>query len=78
MDGLEGDWVIGTDIQRVRDAGKKAFLVSPEVHGRPLNVAVWKEWQAADGILTDLPHFLSDLLSNDQGCDKLYPKEPWW
>ena len=78
MDGLEGDWMSGEDIQRVRDAGKKAFVVSPEVHGRPLKVAIWKGWQSADGILTDLPHFMSALLSDTEGCDRLYPKEPWW
>lgn len=78
MDMIDRDWVTSRDISLVRDAGKKAFIVSPELHGRALDLAWWKEWNGADGVCTDFPHLLDTLLLGNGERQKLYPKDPWW
>ncbi|MGH7411755.1 MAG: hypothetical protein ACREJ6_11945 [Candidatus Methylomirabilis sp.] len=74
LDAFESDWVTSDVIKTVHDAGKKAYVVSPELHGRRLDLSLWFDWADADGICTDYPHLLQALFN---GKD-LYPREPWW
>ena len=68
------DWVTPTVLAACRGAGKASYVVSPELHGRPLDLALWVAWQAADGICTDFPHLLAAW---DAGAP-LEPVDPWW
>lgn len=74
LDAFEEDWVTADTIRTVHAAGKAAYVVSPELHGRPLDLGLWKAWAGADGICTDFPHLLHAL----QSGGPLEPVEPWW
>jgi hypothetical protein len=74
LDAFERDWVTADTIRTVHAAGKSAYVVSPELHGRPLDLGLWKAWGEADGICTDFPHLLEAL----QGGGALEPVDPWW
>lgn len=72
-----GDWVDVEAIKLLRYAGKSAWVVSSELHGRQLNLGrAVGCWQEADGICTDYPHLLSRVLDRDDAV--IHPKEPWW
>ena len=74
LDAFEKDWVTAETIRTVHAAQKAAYVVSPELHGRPLDLALWKEWREAEGICTDFPHLLAAL----QDGAPLEPVDPWW
>lgn len=74
LDAFEQDWVTADTIWTVHAAGKAAYVVSPEVHGRPLDLALWAAWSEAEGICTDFPHLLEAL----QRGAPLEPVDPWW
>jgi len=76
-DGYNVDWVFPNVIDAIQDAGKMAFIVSPELHNRPLQLELWHNWQNASGICTDFPHLLDSLYGQDR-VNALKPKEPWW
>ena len=61
LDAFEKDWVPRERILQAHAAGKAAYVVSPELHGRPLDLGLWKEWVGAgvQGICTDFPHLLA-------------------
>lgn len=59
MDGFESDWITAEQIAAHVANGKRAALVSPELHGRP-HRAVWSAWAPARDlpgvmICTDFP-----------------------
>jgi len=74
LDAFEQDWITADTIRAVHAAGKAAYVVSPELHGRPLDLALWTAWREAEGIATDFPHLLAAL----QGGGPLEPVDPWW
>lgn len=77
LDAFEDDWVTSKLIAGIKEAtDKRTYVVSPELHGRPLDLSLWHEWREADGICTDFPHLLNQMVH--YGDTKLYPKEPWW
>jgi len=75
LDAFERDWVTAAVIEQVHAAGKAAYVVSPELHDRPLTLAVWDQWREADGICTDFPGLLKSFLSVES---PLFPENPWW
>jgi hypothetical protein len=77
LDAFEKDWVTEQTIRTVHAAQKAAYVVSPELHGRPLDLGLWKEWvgAGAQGICTDFPHLLAAWLN---GKAPLEPVDPWW
>jgi hypothetical protein len=74
LDAFDKDWVTEKTIRTVHAAQKAAYVVSPELHGRPLDLGLWRAWGEADGICTDFPHLLATL----QGGGPLEPVDPWW
>lgn len=73
----DGDWVHPEVIYRIQEAGKTAWVVSPELHGRKLNLGMLMgAWQSADGLVTDYPHLVKRVL--DRTDPAVHPKEPWW
>ena len=68
-------WVTAEVIAQVQDAGKRAYIVSPELHHYPLDLALWRSWEEADGICTDYPHLAVQFFAN---AAPLYPDRPWW
>jgi len=80
LDTFDTHWIVPEIIERIHDRGKQAFIVSPELHNRKLNLWLWHNWNFADGICTDFPH-LHNALFNDKewvGYPKVYPHDPWW
>lgn len=77
LEQSDGDWVDSDAIYFLHEAGKSAWVVSSELHGRPLNLGLAVGcWQEADGICTDYPHLLARVLDRDDSV--VHPKEPWW
>mgnify|MGYP001596290518 CR=1 FL=1 len=74
LDAFDKEWVTAETIRTVHAAGKAAYVVSPELHGRPLDLALWAAWSEAEGICTDFPHLLEAL----QRGAPLEPVDPWW
>jgi len=72
----ENDWVDEEIIASVHAAGKTAWVMSPELHGRQLDLGVVARWAASDGVCTDFPHLLARVL--DPADKVVHPKEPWW
>jgi glycerophosphoryl diester phosphodiesterase len=66
FDEFDGPWVTSADVARVRAAGRRAFMVSPDLHGGSLEAARdrWEEFLAwdVDGICTDYPQALQGRL----------------
>jgi len=57
------------------DAVAVTFVVSPELHGRPVSLAQWRALRVAGAwIVTDLPHLAAEL----DGNAALVPDDPWW
>lgn len=75
MDCFQDEWRTQEAIQEALSQGKKAYLVSPELHGKPVLLKQWREWKEADGICTDFPHLLNGLINSHWG---LFPERPWW
>ena len=76
MDCFRDEWRTEAAIREaVEVQGKKAYIVSPELHGKPLLLKQWSEWKEAHGICTDFPHLLSDFMATRLG---LFPDNPWW
>lgn len=75
LDCNGSDWVAAETIAACKAAGRAAYVVSPELHGRPLDLALWRAWAGADGIATDFPHLLASL---DAPEGALQPVAPWW
>ncbi len=71
------DWVDADIVENVHSVGKTAWVVSPELHGRKLDLGmVTRDWGSADGLVTDYPHLVQRILD---GADPVvHPKEPWW
>lgn len=74
LDTFTTPWVTPAVIQRCTDAGKTPFIVSPELHGQPIDLAQWASWGDA-AICTDLPHLLARLRA---GGAEMVPTEAWW
>ena len=72
----ETDWVDADTIDNIKGAGKTVWIVSPELHGRSLDLGRLAEWRTADGICTDYPHLLVRVMDRDDVV--VHPKEPWW
>lgn len=53
LDQFDGDWVTGETISRLQQAGKQVCIVSPELHGRPVENA-WACYREAAGGATGL------------------------
>lgn len=76
LDQFDSDHVTATDIERVHAAGKTAWVVSPELHCRALDLGrIAGEWAGADGVCIDLPHLYAALLARHPA---LFPTDPWW
>lgn len=73
LDEFEVLWATKSDVQRLRDSGRRVYAVSPELHGfsegvrrqRWLEFAQW----GVDGICTDYPEELHHLL-NQEGRER--------
>jgi len=79
LDQFDSDWVDQDVVAYWHDRGKAVFVVSPELHNRPLDLKKWFEWKEADGICTDFPFLASDLLApNAEHASVLFPTNPWW
>lgn len=74
LDTFTTPWVTPAVLQRCRDAGKTPFIVSPELHGQPIDLAQWASWGDA-AVCTDLPHLLAAMRA---GAAALSPTEAWW
>ena len=73
----EEDWIDADTIDNIKGAGKTVWIVSPELHGRTLDLGrLTREWRTADGLCTDYPHLLTRVL--DEADAVVHPKEPWW
>jgi len=60
LDELDGEWVGGSDLARLREAGKRVVYVSPELHGRRDLDGLRRRWEqlaawGVHGICTDFP-----------------------
>jgi glycerophosphoryl diester phosphodiesterase len=67
LDEFDRLWVQQSDIDRLKAAGKKVYVVSPELHHFPVEqmVSRWQDilnWQI-DGLCTDYPVMFRDYLS---------------
>lgn len=72
----DDDWVTETTIGSIHNLGKTAWVLSPELHQRTIDLASIKEWETADGICTDVPQLLSRIL--DETDTIVHPSNPWW
>ena len=72
----EEDWVNARVVDLLHDIGKSAWVVSPELHGRKVDLGWLDDWRGADGIVTDYPHLIQRVL--DVADPVVHPKEPWW
>jgi hypothetical protein len=76
LDQFDSDCWTAVDIERVHAAGKTAWVVSPELHRRTLDLRrALGEWSSADGVCTDLPHLYVAALARQP---ELFPDDPWW
>lgn len=76
MDCFEREWRTKEAVhEAVVEQGKKAYLVSPELHGKPILLKQWGDWREAHGICTDAPHLLQSLMNTEWG---LFPEKQWW
>lgn len=75
VDQCDSDWATAELIRAIQAQGKTAWIVSPELHSREINLAKLAEWREADGICTDFPHLYGPLLADDE---RLTPRERWW
>jgi hypothetical protein len=74
--GEHDGWWIDVDVTEPPMSAMPRFYVSPELHGRPLDLAKWTEWRMMGaGICTDHPHLLEAL---ERGDAPLSPVDPWW
>lgn len=74
------DWVDESTIEMIHAAGRVAYVVSPELHGRIVDLASLRKWEGADGIVTDYPHLFSQIISRTEsdGIVGVHPQDPWW
>lgn len=76
LDQPSGTWVTGTTVEACVLSGRTPFLVSPELHGRPIDLAQWRAvWAAGGSICTDLPG-LADAVLHAKA--EVVPDAPWW
>lgn len=63
LDQFDSLWFPPDLIKTIHAAGKLVYVVSPELHGRALDLAAWQAWAdaGADGLCTDFPHLLASL-----------------
>lgn len=66
LDAWDTEWVNASMIEMVQAVGKKAYVCSSELHRRPVQPRLWREWSAADGVCTDFPHLLASLVIDRQ------------
>jgi hypothetical protein len=72
----KGDWVDQSVIENIHLVGKTCSIVSPELHGRRIDLTSLHQWKDADAICTDFPHLFSQILN---ALDPVvYPVQPWW
>lgn len=71
-DQWEQDWVNADWLARVT---APVFVCAPDLHARPFDLGLLREWRGAAGVCTDWPHLVADVLS---GRPELAPAEPWW
>jgi len=74
LDTWESDWVVESTLLVARNHRKLTYVVSPELHQRPIHLNVWKRLAAADGICTDFPHILETFLKGILDM----PADAWW
>lgn len=74
MDQWDGDWITAADIAAWKWHGP-VFLVAPDLHGRAFDLGKLEHWRGADGICTDIPHLLAEVL---RANSPVHPTEPWW
>lgn len=74
FDTWETDWVTVAHIEAARQCGLRSYVISAELHARPLRLESWKSLRVADGICTDFPHLLRTVLTGDLDC----PATAWW
>lgn len=74
LDQWDSDWVTVGDLAMWKLRGP-VFLVAPDLHGRAFDLGKLEQWREADGICTDIPHLLADVLRHDS---VVHPVEPWW
>jgi hypothetical protein len=75
LDQWDSDWVDAKVLAGWHAAGMRAFVISPELQGRTLDLAWAKRCGLADGLVTDFPHLLGAL---QRGQPELHPADPWW
>jgi len=79
LDTFDHDWISGPMIEGIKVMGKDVYVVSPELHGRSVNVGAWLALSEATGICTDLPHLLEKIVDPVAAeHDKVHPRDPWW
>jgi len=58
-DEFDSLWLTGCEVQRVHEAGRLFYVISPEIHGfdRDARLRRWKDFRAwhVDGLCTDYP-----------------------
>ena len=72
----EENWVSREVIALLHSVEKSVWVVSPELHGRTLDLAWLDAWSGADGLVTDYPHLIERVLNRTDPV--VHPKEPWW
>jgi glycerophosphoryl diester phosphodiesterase len=75
LDEFDSLWARNEDIRKIKQAGRRVFAISPEIHGFPQKRAEqrWQEFAdwGVDGLCTDWPVRVAELL--DQApVDKAY------
>jgi glycerophosphoryl diester phosphodiesterase len=70
------DWVTDGVIHELHAYGMRAYVVSPELHRRQLRLDMLSEWADADGVCTDYPHLLSQILNPKDVI--VHPVGAWW
>lgn len=70
LDEFDGPWCQAADVQRLKQAGRLLFAVSPDLHGASLSVSGrrWLDFIAwgVDGICTDYPEELARVLRDSE------------
>lgn len=72
----DDNWVDEEVITTIQTAGKTAWVLSSELHGRLVNLRKAVLWKKAEGICTDYPHLLERVL--DESDKVVHPKDSWW
>jgi hypothetical protein len=70
------DWVSAEDIRLLHEHDFRAYVLSPELHGRPVDLAKLEEWMQADGIVTDYPALYERILNREDAV--VHPQGAWW